>query len=364
MENKYELEKIEAISIIIIIMINKLILNIPYYIVNLVGSGAIVNIIYIGIIDFIFLLIIIKLLNPFQNQDILDISEFLGGKKLKNTIGIISICLFLLISFITLLNFSNVLHTIYFSNFPMIFILLIFILGIIVANFIGFKSISRIATFIVPFAILSVIITFLAISGNLSVKNLTPILGENYYTTFILGASNTFAMYIIVYMYFIKPLLKNNNDFKKISIVSYFISLILLLLTIISMLTLFSTNSGNEPINSLFLLARQIELGNYIQRVDALFILLWILSIFTYLSFVVFIINRIIKKIINISNEKMLTYSTCSILFGLALIPFNISQIRFIENTIYKYVIIGFMFGLGIVILILANIKKLKNRKV
>ena len=61
MENNYKLEKIEAISLILIIMINKLILNVPYYIVDLVGSGAIINLLYIGIIDFSLLLIIIKL---------------------------------------------------------------------------------------------------------------------------------------------------------------------------------------------------------------------------------------------------------------------------------------------------------------
>ena len=61
MENNYKLEKKETIFIIIMIMINKLILNVPYYIVNLVATGAIANIIYIGIIDFIFLLIILKL---------------------------------------------------------------------------------------------------------------------------------------------------------------------------------------------------------------------------------------------------------------------------------------------------------------
>ena len=54
----------------------------------------------------------------------------------------------------------------------------------------------------------------------------------------------------------------------------------------------------------------------------------------------------------------MISFSTCSILFVLTLIPFNVSQIHFIENTIYRYVILGFVFGLGIAILILANIKK------
>lgn len=188
MKNSYKLEKIEAICLILIIMINKLILNIPYYIVDLVGSGAIINILYIGIIDFILVLIIIKLLNKFQSDDILDISEFLAGKPLKIFVGIISISLFFLVAFITLIDFSNMLHTIYFSNFPMIYILFFFMLGILISNLIGLKSISRTISFIVPFAIFSVIITFFTAWGNLDVTDVTPIIGHSYHQTFIVRA--------------------------------------------------------------------------------------------------------------------------------------------------------------------------------
>ena len=66
MQNNYKLEKIESICLILIIMTNKLILNIPYYIVDLVGSSAIINIIYIGIFDFLLTLLIIKLLDNFE----------------------------------------------------------------------------------------------------------------------------------------------------------------------------------------------------------------------------------------------------------------------------------------------------------
>lgn len=364
MQNNYKLDKIEAICLILIIMINKLILNIPYYIVDLVGSGAIVNIIYIGIFDFLFTLLIIKLLDNFENADILDISEFLAGKPLKIFIGLICIGLFLLVSFITLIDFSNVLHTIYFSNFPMIYILIYFMASILISNLIGFKSLSRTITFIIPFAIISTFVTFFTSFGNLDIKDVTPVFGQSYNQTFIIGLSNCFSMYIIVYLYFLKPLLRNAQDFKKISIISYIISFFMLLLTIIPMLTLFNTSSNSEPINSLFLLSRQIELGRFLQRVDAIFIFLWIVAIFAYLSLILFFINRIINKIVPISNEQMLSYSTCSILFGITLIPINISQIHFIEDSLYRYLIIGFMFGIGLIILLLGNLKKYILKKV
>lgn len=362
MKNNYKLTNLEAVFLIILVMINKLILNIPYYIVNLTGSGSIVNILYIGLIDFIAVLIIVKLLNKFDNADILDVSEFLAGKKLKNIVGILSILLFFLVGFITLVDFSNVLHTIYFYNFKMMYIVIFFIIGIIVANLIGFKSISRTITFIIPFTIISVLVGLLATGTDINIKSLTPILGKDYHTTFVTGLSNAFSMYIIVYFFFLKPLLKNPEDFKKISIISYIISLILLLMTVISMLTIFTTTSSNEPINSLFLLVRQIEFGKFIQRVDSLFILLWIFAILSYLSLIIFIINRILKKLVNVSNEKMLSFSTSSILFGLTLIPINVANIHFIEDSLYRYVILSFIFGIGIAILILANIKRARSK--
>lgn len=358
MENNYKLKKSEAIFIILIVMINKLILNIPYYIINLVGSGAIINVIYIGIINFLIILLIIKLMEKFQLLDILDISEFLGGKILKTIIGLLCIALFFILSFITLLDFSNILHTIYFSKFNIIYILLFFIIGILVANLAGLKSITNSISFIVPLVIICIIITFLGIWDKFDIKNLTPILGKNYHTTFIAGFSNSFAMSFILYFYFLKSFLKEPKEFKKISITSYLISFFLLLLTTTSMLTLFSSNTENEPINSLFLLARQINFGKFLQRVDSLFIFLWILSTFSYLSFIIFMINKIIKKITNITNESMLSFSTSSILFGLTLIPLSISQIKFIEKILYRYLILGFIFVIGLTILILATIKK------
>lgn len=361
---KDKLSNISAILILSIIMINKLILNVPYFIIKEVGSGTIINLIYIGIIDYVFLLIILKLFKKFNTHDLIDIAEFLGGKPLKTIISIITILLFLLAAFITILDFSNVLHTIYFSNFDMIYILLFFITGIIIANLLGLNSIIGFSSFISFFAIASIMITFINTSSNFSINNFTPILGKNLNTTFLNGLVNTFTMYIIVYIYFLKPLLNKPEDFEKVSKKSFIVSFIILIITSISMMSLFSGNANTEPINSLFLLARQIEFGNFLQRIDALFIFIWILTIFAYLSFTIYMILKIFKKLLNIEDEKMLTYPICSILLGLTLIPINISTIHFIEKNIYSYSIIIYIFGIAFFTLLFGYIKKMKGKEI
>lgn len=74
---------IEAIALILTVMINHIILNLPKNIINSTSSGAIMNVIFISIIAIVIALFICKLLKNFPLLDIFDIAKFLGGKLLK-----------------------------------------------------------------------------------------------------------------------------------------------------------------------------------------------------------------------------------------------------------------------------------------
>ena len=357
MQNSYKMQKYEAICLILIVMVNKLVLNVPYYIIDLVGTGSVINLIYIGILGLIFVLCLNYLFQKFPNSDIIDISEFLGGTVFKVIMGIVFIAFFFLVSYITLTDFANMIKTIYFQNSPVIFILLFFMIGVVIANLVGFKSIVRTVCLVVPFTLISIILALLAVYDEFSFDKFSPFFGYNLQTTFINGLLNTFSLYIITYYYFLMPLLRDSFNFKKVTTISYIISWLLLFLTVISILTIFPMTNDTEPLNSLYLLSRKIELGDFLQRLDAAFVLLWLISIFCYLSVAIFIINRIFRKLTHLSDERMLTFSTVSILFGLCLLPFNIAISRFMENTIYRYLIIGLIFIGCFIILLLANLK-------
>lgn len=80
MNSDYKLTKIEAIMFLLIIIINKIILNLPKEIIKSTGTGAIANIITNGAIVLIIVIFISYLYQKFQNEDIIDISEYLRWK--------------------------------------------------------------------------------------------------------------------------------------------------------------------------------------------------------------------------------------------------------------------------------------------
>ena len=144
MNNITKIGTFEAISFLVIVMINRIILNNPKEIIDNVGASAWINVIVISIVAIIFVLIISKLYQNFIGKDILDISEYLGGKVLKKTVCLIFGLILLYIAAIVLRNFSDSLQKIFLVDAPVTYIMFFFLIGMIVINKLGFSTIAKI----------------------------------------------------------------------------------------------------------------------------------------------------------------------------------------------------------------------------
>ena len=86
--------KLEAIFLVLIVMINKILLNIPKEIIKQSQTGSPVNIIFTSILILIITLLICKLFQKFPNEDIIDISKYVGKKPLQIILGTLLLILF------------------------------------------------------------------------------------------------------------------------------------------------------------------------------------------------------------------------------------------------------------------------------
>ena len=146
----------------------------------------------------------------------------------------------------------------------------------------------------------------------------------------------------------------------KIAIISILISGLFLLFTITILLTIFPFITHSEEILSMYLLTRCIEFGEFIQRTDAIFIFLWIISAFSYLSISLNFINIIFEKLTTCNKSKNYSYSFLGIFFAIIILFQNQSLFKFLETYFYKYFILGLLF-ISLIILIIANKKKKGN---
>ena len=345
MTESYKIGSIEAIFLVLTITVNHIITNLPKALIAQTGTATLLNIVFLTIIVLGIVFLISKLLRHFPNQDIVDIAEFLGGKVLKNIIGILFIVYFFIASSTFLRSFCENIKIIYFSRTPVIILTLLFLAGIIICNRHGLHSIVRANLIILPIVLFSIVFIFFANIENFTVQRALPLLGNGINATFCSGISNIFAFSGLIILYFLPPHLQDNKQFKTVAITSMILSSIWLLFSIATLLFIFPFTVTSEEIMPLYLAGRFIEFGRFFQRLDAIFLMTWIVSITSYLSIVVAMIVNTFKKLTNFKYSYIAIYISAIIILILSLLPQNYNQIHFLETTIYKYMVLIMTFG-------------------
>lgn len=364
MSDTTKIGSLEAIFLIVTLTVNHIILNLPKFLLDSTGSSTLLNIIFVTIIVLLIVYFISKLLKHFPCMDILDISEFLGGKLLKYIIGTLFVVYFLFFASVFLRSFCETVKIIYFPRTPILLLIFLFIMGIIFTNRLGTNSIVRANLIFIPAILFSIIFIFVANIGNFTIERMFPLFGNGISATFFSGISNMFAFGGISLLYFLPPHLKDSKEFKKVAISSVVLSGIWLLFSITTLLFIFPSFVTTDEISPLYFASRFIEFGRFFQRLDAVFLLIWIISMTSYLSIVLSFATNVFKKITSFNYPYIIIYGASLIVFILSLLPKNYSQVHFLETTIYKYSTLSLTFVISITIFILAALKYKKlNRK-
>ena len=352
----------EAIALLVTISFNHIIMNVTKSIIDTTASASLLNILYIGMITIIFTSIICYFLNKFPTFDLIDISDYLGGKLLKWIVGILFVGYFIFFAAILLNIFSICLRIIYFQLVKIIYVVALFVIAAVLAALLKYNAIYRANFIIFPLLIISTLFIFVADNRYFVFEKIYPILGNGLFTTFITGLSNMFAFQGLAYLYFMPPKLKEPNKLKKIAITSIILSCIFLLISVAIILFMFNGFVETDELLPLYSAVKYIEFGSFFQKLDSTFILIWIIAFVSYLSITLKFSSNILKKLTNTESEKIFTYLLGIILFFLAIWQKNYDVSTFFANTVHKWAFFILIIGIGSLVLLSANIKQ-KIRK-
>jgi len=354
---KSKLGTLESIFLILSALVPFVVTSLPRTLLNEQKSSVLLNIVYVTIIVLIISYLIYKFFKKFPGQDIIDVSNYLGGTVFKNIVGIIYILYFIISSSILLRNFCEGLRAVDFPYTDILYIALLFIIAITIDNHLGFNSTIRTTTLIFPILLISIVLLFVGNIGNFSFERVFPILGDGFNNTFVLGLTNIGAFAGISYIYFLPPLLKNPDKLKCISLLSTLFSGIFIFVCVATLLFMFSIFVNANEIMPLFMVSRYIEFGSFFQRFESLFLLIWTISFCCYLSISCKFSTYIFKKIFNLKSHLEVSYVFVLLIFATALLPKYYTITNLFETSIYRILSIAMIF-LGIAILVLSTLKK------
>lgn len=308
--NEYKLSTKEATALIVNLLCSKLFLLCTSDFTKISGSGAIISVLFVYGLEFLFFSFYIK------NNNTKNILDRINSSFVKKIFSLLTVMLLIFsgsVSLNLLVYFSKMTALL---NSPLSFLTLPFAVCMIFAAGSGLKCIGKLNGFFVPLLYVT-LFTLLVFSYNsFDFTNLTPIFGKGFINVFgksFFLLSNLFEFLILLY---IPQNIK--GSFKKTGFSALIISLAIYIVTICSFL-LIGGKTSDLPLLSV------IQSGAF-RRTDSIFLLLYSLSGMLYLSTLLYFAIHIFCFAFKINEKKAL-------LLPFALILISFSSINFFNSN-------------------------------
>ncbi len=320
-------------------------------------SSSLINTAYVSFIALFLTFIICKLYKKFIGVSFLSIVEYLGGKFLKFIVGITFFAYFLFTVAIVLGKAVNCLQIVYYPMTNISYTVLLFIITACIACNIKNNGFLRATFIMVPIVLIAIVAIFVGNVKNFNYQNIFPILGEGAYSTFVEGFTSLYTFGGLIYILFLPDHLNRPDKFMSVSIITTIISSFNLTFVVATTLLMFNKNVTSGQLFPMYIAVRYIEFGSFFQRLDAVFLLVMIIAICSFLGIYANLCISILKEIAQISDVKPISYSFCLLLYASTLCLDSFYGLEALQNMIFK-ILFFIVLALTFIILIFANIKK------
>ena len=314
------------------------------------------------IIGFIPLLMIIYISNYKKEQTLHEKIISLYGKKIGFIINTLFSLLLITLAITLLYNINNFILSQFLYRTPFIISCTLFIILIIYGANKGINVILRISLILLSFNIFLYTINILALINHIDFTNFLPLLKENTQNIFPASIKITSINYLPLLTLLIIP--KNNittpTKSSKTIIISYIISAIISLGLVITTFGVLGIDLVKTFEYSEYIVLRKIKLLGFLERIENIISLQWIIGSYIYLTVIVYTIS----KSIQFKSKKANKYITTIIGTILIILTTCIFQNNTIFDTYVKNIfpsIIGIIFIIYILITTKIYFTKIKS---
>ena len=363
MKNKILFGNWEAVALLVNLICTKLFLDFPRTVAEQAGTASWILLLYISLLAFLGFFIISKLYEKFEGKDILDICQESFGQIGKIIIGIILLAFLIFITSIVLREYSEDMKIVAFIASPISFVNLFFLLTMIVGAYFGIEAIVRFHAVTVPIIVVGSIIIMVGVMPYADYTNVLPILGNGINEIFIKGFVKVSIYSEILILFLIVPYIKTNKNFKLVGYTSLGISTFFLTLSAYMFLAVRSYPTAIENFLPIYQLSRMINYGRFFQRIESLFLVMWVGAAMLYLSASFYFIVNIFKKMFNLEYYRPLIIPFAIIIFNLSLLPSNLIDAIKLHTQYFSNYSWIVTFLIIILVLIFARMASRKTKK-
>lgn len=274
---RYKIGKREAIALLVTVMTYKVYLSYFEVIASLGGAGGWMIVLISGLVALGMYEIIYKLIDRFPSKTFPELVEEIVGPIIAVPILLAFLSGWLFDIGTTLRRTGEIMVSISLPNVPLWQIVLMLILGGSIGAYFGGKIIAGVAYLSFPFLFGTLFIVFFAVAYRWDMNFLFPMFGPGVKEILIRGVGQSGDFSEANFLYAL-PLLFYHKQIRQIGRTSIVIAFFVLFVGTVSMILTYSATLVQAPYAPLFLMARVIYYSRFLQRVEMLFVLFWVVS--------------------------------------------------------------------------------------
>ncbi|MEK5253078.1 endospore germination permease [Paenibacillus sp. FSL F4-0125] len=322
---------IQVMAVIISTIIGIGILSIPRYMAEAGDSGAplvTASGVPVAFLGCWFTAVVCR---KFPNETLFVFSRRLLGTWLADIFSMLISLFFAFSAGITMRQFGEVCIAVVFKKTPIEAVILLMLLLVALSIRRNTVKFTYVHVFYLPFILLSVIAIILVAMRNVDVLNLLPLTGNHTtLSSFSKGTITSAALYQGTFVItLLVPLMKKPQQALKAGIIALgFIGFIYIMIVWVT-LGMFGAQESKILSYPTLEAARSISIGaGLLERFDALFIIIWVISIFTTIFTNYYIAAYSLQQVLRHKDHRLISSFLFPLIFIFSLFPRNIFQVN------------------------------------
>lgn len=275
----------------------------------------------------VLFIFIYQLLKRFPGKNIIEIYYITLGRAIGFIFSFILAVAIIFCCGILVREFTAICNEYVFPNTPMPLISVVFILPVMIGSYLGIESIARYAKLTAYFALAAFLLMMLMVSPEFEFGNMWPAMGYGLGTTVWEGLKRTCTYSEIIFIAIIAGSMHGIKQIKKAAYASLVISALLLCACLLSSVLVLSYPVAQEQIAPVYMVSREINLGDFFKRLDPLFLYLWFsTSIITAAAEFYFGIS-VYCKTFRLQDRRPLILPAAVIVYIISFIPKDFTEV-------------------------------------
>lgn len=358
-EGKFGL--VELISITTLAIVSKIFYTSTAVIINQAGTSAWYTTLISCFLSIILFMLAYSLMKRFPGKSIVQVYEKVVGKIIGKSLGFIFSFYILFYGASNLREFVEMIKSYNYPDTDLSILMICYMIVIILIVYKGIENIGKISRITIYPIIIGLFIILIMSYPYYNFDYTKPLLGYGIGNTLRTAFFRSSAYQEVTVLFVLARCAHNVKDIKKAGIISILISGTIFVISVLCYLMAFSYSMGKEYLSGIFQLSKLIYYNRYFQRVESIFLFIWIISSVLTTALAFYASMSLYCDIFEISDHRPLLLPHAFFMYIISLLPENLIQLLYFNLKINREYGLFLAFGTPILILLIARISGKKG---